>query len=136
MQGHIYTVGGYNSLVLKPIFVLIARVERLLILIESIKASKRSIKEAPNYFLSYYIGCKRLSVLLNSFVYKDIILLYITAKAFYKEGNCIIKNGRDLSIRSPKFFLYRIDSCRKGKTVEDYVKGSSRINTVAKAEDN
>ena len=62
--------------------------------------------------------------------------LYITAKAFYKEGNCIIKNGRDLSIQSPKFFLYRIDLCRKCKMVEDYIKGSSRINTVAKAEDN
>ena len=117
-------------------FVLIARVECLLILIGSTKASKRSIKEALNYFLSCCIGCKRLSVLLNSFVRKDMMPLYITAKAFCKEGNCIIKNGRDLSMRSPKFFLYRTDSCRKGKTVEDYVKGSSRINTVAKAEDN
>ena len=53
-----------------------------------------------------------------------------------KEGNYIIKNSRDLSMRLPKFFLYRIDLCRKGKTVEDYIKGSSRINTVAKAEDN
>ena len=79
-------------------FVLIARVERLLILIRSIKALKRSIKEVLNYSLSYYIGCKCLRVLLNSFVCKDIMLLYITAKAFYKEGNYIIKNGRDLSI--------------------------------------
>ena len=113
-----------------------ARVERLLILIGPIKASKRSIKEAPNYFLSYYIRCKRLSVLLDSFVRKDIMPLYITAKAFCKEGNCIIKNGRDPSMRSPKFFLYRTDSRRKGKAVENYAKGSSRIDTVAKAEDN
>ena len=77
---------------------LIARVERLLILIRSIKALKRSIKEALNYFLSCCIGYKRLSVLLNSFIRKDIIPLYITAKAFYKEGNYIIKNSRDLSI--------------------------------------
>jgi hypothetical protein len=118
------------------IFVLIARVEYLLILIGSIKASKRSIKEPLNYFLSYCIRCKRLSVLLNSFVRKDIMPLYITAKAFYKEGNYIIKNSRDLSMRLPKFFLYRIDLRRKGKAVEDYAKGSSRIDTVAKAEDN
>jgi hypothetical protein len=62
--------------------------------------------------------------------------LYITTKVFCKEGNCIIKNSRDPSIQLPKFFLYRTDLHRKGKAVKNYTKGSSRIDTVAKAENN
>ena len=78
-------------------FMLIARVEYLLILIGSIKALKYSIKEALNYFYPYYIRYKRLSVFLNTFVYKNRVLLYIALKALCKEGDCIIKNNRDLS---------------------------------------
>ena len=36
----------------------------------------------------------------------------------------------------PKFFLYRTDTRRKGKTVEDYIKCSNRINIVASPENN
>jgi hypothetical protein len=49
---------------------LIAGVERLLILIGSIEALKYPIKKALNYLLSRSIGCKRLSVLLNMIVGK------------------------------------------------------------------
>jgi hypothetical protein len=50
------------------VLVLIARVERLLILIRPIEASKSPIKKALNRLLSYSVGCKRLSVLLNAVV--------------------------------------------------------------------
>jgi hypothetical protein len=39
-------------------------------------------------------------------------------------------------MRSPKFFLHRIDTRGKGKTVEDYTKCSNRINIVASPENN
>ena len=39
-------------------------------------------------------------------------------------------------MRSHKFFLYRIDTRRKGKTVEDYIKCSNRVNIVASPENN
>ena len=48
--------------------------------------------------LPYFLTSLGTTTAVNSFIYKDIMLLYITAKAFYKEGNYIIKNGRDLSI--------------------------------------
>ena len=76
---------------------LMARVEYLLILIRPIEALKRSIKEALNCFYPYYIRCKRLSVFLNTFIRKYRVLLYIALKALCKEGDCIIKNNRDLS---------------------------------------
>ena len=60
-----------------------ARVEGLLILIGPIEALKRPIKEALNYFLSYYIGYKSLSVLLNTFIYKNRVPLYNTTEALY-----------------------------------------------------
>ena len=113
-----------------------ARVEGLLILIGPTEALKRPIKEAPNYFLSYCIRCKSLSVLLNTFVRKNRVPLYNTAEALYQKGNCIIKNNRDPSMRSSKFFLHRTDTRRKGKTVEDYTKCSNRIDTVASPENN
>ena len=78
-------------------FMLMARVERLLILIGSIEASKRSIKEAPNCFYPCCIRCKRLSVFLNTFVRKYRVPLYIASKALCEEGDCIIKNNRDPS---------------------------------------
>ena len=112
-------------------FILIARVECLLILIGPIEALKRSIKEALNYFYPYYIRCKRLSVFLNTFVRKYRMPLYIALKALYEEGDCIIKNNRDLSTWSPKFLLYGAQACRKGKAVEHYVEGSDRIDAIA-----
>ena len=36
----------------------------------------------------------------------------------------------------PKFLLYRAEACRKGKAVEDYTKGSNRINAIAIAVNN
>jgi hypothetical protein len=45
-----------------------ARVERLLILIGSIEASKYPIKKALNSLLFCSVGCKRLSILLNAIV--------------------------------------------------------------------
>ena len=59
-----------------------------------------------------------------------MMLLYIIVKAFYKEGNYIIKNSRDLSTRLPKFLLHRAEAYRKGKAVEDYIEGSNRIDTI------
>ena len=39
-------------------------------------------------------------------------------------------------MRSPKFFLYSIDTRRKGKAVEDYIECSNRIDMVASPENN
>jgi len=39
-------------------------------------------------------------------------------------------------MRSPKFFLYRIDTRREGKAVEDYTECSNRIDIVASPENN
>lgn len=39
-------------------------------------------------------------------------------------------------MRSPKFFLYGAQACKKGKAVEDYVEGSNGINAVAGAVNN
>ena len=113
-----------------------ARVEGLLILIGPTEASKRPIKEAPNYILSCYIRCKSLSVLLNTFVCKDRVPLYNTAEALYQKGNRIIENNGDPSMRSPKFFLHRTDTRGKGKAVEDYTEYSNRIDIVASPENN